>query len=76
MHGENGEIDGIQKVQYELHQSELFETYILCCAANDLGRECTSLFTIGNFPFSVFVCESWILLLELVALLAWINFLD
>ncbi|XP_021234451.1 receptor-type tyrosine-protein kinase FLT3 isoform X3 [Numida meleagris] len=46
MHQENGEIDGIQKVQYELHQSELFETYIWCCAANDLGRECTSLFTI------------------------------
>lgn len=50
MYEENGEIDGIQKVQYELHQSELFETYIWCCAANDLGRECTSLFTIGNFP--------------------------
>ncbi|POI26768.1 hypothetical protein CIB84_009483 [Bambusicola thoracicus] len=46
MREENGEIDGIQKVQYELHQSELFETYIWCCAANDLGRECTSLFTI------------------------------
>lgn len=46
MYEENGEIDGIQKVQYELHQSELFETYIWCCAANDLGRECTSLFTI------------------------------
>lgn len=50
MYEENGEIDGIQKVQYELHQSELFETYIWCCAANDLGRECTSLFTIGNLP--------------------------
>ncbi|XP_015707549.1 receptor-type tyrosine-protein kinase FLT3 isoform X3 [Coturnix japonica] len=46
MHEENGEIDGIQKVQYELYQSELFETYIWCCAANDLGRECSSLFTI------------------------------
>uniref|UniRef100_A0A803XPU4 receptor protein-tyrosine kinase n=1 Tax=Meleagris gallopavo TaxID=9103 RepID=A0A803XPU4_MELGA len=45
-HEKRYEIDGIQKVQYELHQSELFETYILCCAANDLGRECTSLFTI------------------------------
>uniref|UniRef100_A0A8C2UDX3 receptor protein-tyrosine kinase n=1 Tax=Coturnix japonica TaxID=93934 RepID=A0A8C2UDX3_COTJA len=43
---QNGEIDGIQKVQYELYQSELFETYIWCCAANDLGRECSSLFTI------------------------------
>ncbi|NWH35284.1 FLT3 kinase, partial [Chloropsis hardwickii] len=25
---------------------ELFQTYIWCCAANVLGRECTSLFTI------------------------------
>ncbi|NXP51956.1 FLT3 kinase, partial [Heliornis fulica] len=25
---------------------ELFQTYIWCCAVNDLGRECTSLFTI------------------------------
>uniref|UniRef100_A0A8C0EWU3 receptor protein-tyrosine kinase n=1 Tax=Bubo bubo TaxID=30461 RepID=A0A8C0EWU3_BUBBB len=32
---------GIQKVQHEL-----FQTYIWCCAVNDLGRECTSLFTI------------------------------
>ncbi|XP_052527376.1 receptor-type tyrosine-protein kinase FLT3 isoform X4 [Tympanuchus pallidicinctus] len=46
MHEENGEIDGIQKVQYEVYQSELFEPYIWCCAANDLGRECTNLFTI------------------------------
>uniref|UniRef100_A0A672UJ26 receptor protein-tyrosine kinase n=1 Tax=Strigops habroptila TaxID=2489341 RepID=A0A672UJ26_STRHB len=29
------------KIQYEL-----FQTYIWCCAANDLGRECTTLFTI------------------------------
>uniref|UniRef100_A0A8B9EVL5 receptor protein-tyrosine kinase n=2 Tax=Amazona TaxID=12929 RepID=A0A8B9EVL5_9PSIT len=29
------------KIQYEL-----FQTYIWCCAANDLGRECTGLFTI------------------------------
>uniref|UniRef100_A0A663FE07 receptor protein-tyrosine kinase n=1 Tax=Aquila chrysaetos chrysaetos TaxID=223781 RepID=A0A663FE07_AQUCH len=36
-----GEIDGIQKVQHEL-----FQTYIWCCAVNDLGRECASLFTI------------------------------
>lgn len=70
MHEENGEIDGLQKVQYEVYQSELFETYIWCCAANDLGRECTNLFTIGNFPFRVFICVSWILLLEFVALLA------
>ncbi|KFQ76709.1 Receptor-type tyrosine-protein kinase FLT3, partial [Phaethon lepturus] len=41
MHEETGEIDGIQRVQHEL-----FQTYIWCCAANDLGRECTSLFTI------------------------------
>ncbi|KFZ59178.1 Receptor-type tyrosine-protein kinase FLT3, partial [Podiceps cristatus] len=27
-------------------QHELFQTYIWCCAVNDLGRECTSLFTI------------------------------
>jgi len=45
MHGETGEIDGIQTVQHEL-----FQTYVWCCAVNDLGRECTSLFTIGNFP--------------------------
>uniref|UniRef100_A0A8C0B172 receptor protein-tyrosine kinase n=1 Tax=Buteo japonicus TaxID=224669 RepID=A0A8C0B172_9AVES len=38
---ETGEIDGIQKVQHEL-----FQTYIWCCAVNDLGRECASLFTI------------------------------
>ncbi|NXX13650.1 FLT3 kinase, partial [Podargus strigoides] len=38
---ETGEIDGIQKVQHEF-----FQTYIWCCAVNDLGRECTSLFTI------------------------------
>ncbi|KFR13605.1 Receptor-type tyrosine-protein kinase FLT3, partial [Opisthocomus hoazin] len=41
MHGETGEIDGIQTVQHEL-----FQTYVWCCAVNDLGRECTSLFTI------------------------------
>ncbi|PKU46544.1 receptor-type tyrosine-protein kinase hypothetical protein [Limosa lapponica baueri] len=41
MHEESGEIDGIQKAQHEL-----FQTYIWCCAVNDLGRECTSLFTI------------------------------
>ncbi|NWH15657.1 FLT3 kinase, partial [Grus americana] len=27
-------------------QRELFQTHIWCCAVNDLGRECTSLFTI------------------------------
>ncbi|NXN34590.1 FLT3 kinase, partial [Nycticryphes semicollaris] len=27
-------------------QHKLFQTYIWCCAVNDLGRECTSLFTI------------------------------
>ncbi|KFP26738.1 Receptor-type tyrosine-protein kinase FLT3, partial [Colius striatus] len=27
-------------------QHELFQTYIWCCAVNDLGRECTNLFTI------------------------------
>ncbi|NXC42229.1 FLT3 kinase, partial [Penelope pileata] len=42
----HGEIDGVQKVQYELPQGGLFQTCIWCCAANDLGRECTSLFTI------------------------------
>uniref|UniRef100_A0A663LWC2 receptor protein-tyrosine kinase n=1 Tax=Athene cunicularia TaxID=194338 RepID=A0A663LWC2_ATHCN len=41
IHEEPGEIGGIQKVQHEL-----FQTYIWCCAVNDLGRECTSLFTI------------------------------
>ncbi|KFV20418.1 Receptor-type tyrosine-protein kinase FLT3, partial [Tauraco erythrolophus] len=41
MHEEIGEIDGIQKIQ-----RELFQTYIWCCAVNDLGRECSSLFTI------------------------------
>ncbi|XP_069739238.1 receptor-type tyrosine-protein kinase FLT3 [Phaenicophaeus curvirostris] len=41
MHEESGEIDGIQKVH-----RESFQTYIWCCAVNDLGRECTSLFTI------------------------------
>ncbi|KFO88991.1 Receptor-type tyrosine-protein kinase FLT3, partial [Buceros rhinoceros silvestris] len=40
-HEETGKTDGIQKVQHEL-----FRTYIWCCAVNDLGRECTSLFTI------------------------------
>ncbi|KFQ34249.1 Receptor-type tyrosine-protein kinase FLT3, partial [Mesitornis unicolor] len=38
---DTGEIDGIQKVQYEL-----FQRHIWCCATNDLGRECTSLFTL------------------------------
>ncbi|KFQ18762.1 Receptor-type tyrosine-protein kinase FLT3, partial [Merops nubicus] len=41
IHEETGEISGIQKVQHEL-----FRTYMWCCAVNDLGRECTSLFTI------------------------------
>ncbi|XP_061313549.1 receptor-type tyrosine-protein kinase FLT3 isoform X1 [Pezoporus flaviventris] len=41
VHEETGEIDGIQKIHYEL-----FQTYIWCCAANDLGRECTGVFTI------------------------------
>lgn len=49
-HEETGEIDGIQMVQHEL-----FQTYIWCCAVNILGRECTSLFTIGNFPLR-FTC--------------------
>lgn len=49
MREENGGKDGIQKVQHELRQGGLFQTYIWCCAANDLGRECTSLFTIGNY---------------------------
>lgn len=52
VHEETGEIDGIQKIQYEL-----FQTYIWCCAANDLGRECTGLFTIGNFPLSLLTCK-------------------
>uniref|UniRef100_A0A8C3GR86 receptor protein-tyrosine kinase n=1 Tax=Cairina moschata TaxID=8855 RepID=A0A8C3GR86_CAIMO len=46
MHEENRGKDGIQKVQHELSQRGLFQSYIWCCAANDLGRECTSLFTI------------------------------
>uniref|UniRef100_A0A8C8EAE8 receptor protein-tyrosine kinase n=1 Tax=Otus sunia TaxID=257818 RepID=A0A8C8EAE8_9STRI len=32
--------------RYDKVQHELFQTYIWCCAVNDLGRECTSLFTI------------------------------
>uniref|UniRef100_A0A8C3JU40 receptor protein-tyrosine kinase n=1 Tax=Calidris pygmaea TaxID=425635 RepID=A0A8C3JU40_9CHAR len=32
--------------RYGKAQHELFQTYIWCCAVNDLGRECTSLFTI------------------------------
>uniref|UniRef100_A0A8C4JE17 receptor protein-tyrosine kinase n=1 Tax=Dromaius novaehollandiae TaxID=8790 RepID=A0A8C4JE17_DRONO len=35
-----------KKVQHGLHEDELFQTYIWCCAVNELGRECTSLFTI------------------------------
>ncbi|NXN98313.1 FLT3 kinase, partial [Rhinopomastus cyanomelas] len=27
-------------------QHKLFQSYVWCCAANDLGRKCTSLFTI------------------------------
>ncbi|NWQ79144.1 FLT3 kinase, partial [Columbina picui] len=27
-------------------QQELFQTYVWCCAVNDLGRECSRLFTI------------------------------
>ncbi|XP_009684817.2 receptor-type tyrosine-protein kinase FLT3 [Struthio camelus] len=46
MHKETGEIYGIQKVQHGLHEDELFQTHIWCCAVNELGRECTSLFTI------------------------------
>ncbi|XP_035181404.1 receptor-type tyrosine-protein kinase FLT3 isoform X1 [Oxyura jamaicensis] len=46
MYEGNGGKDGIQKVQHELSHGGLFQTYIWCCAANDLGRECTSLFTI------------------------------
>eukprot|EP00075_Anas_platyrhynchos_P036251 XP_027325504.1 receptor-type tyrosine-protein kinase FLT3 isoform X2 [Anas platyrhynchos] len=46
MHEGNRGKDGIQKVQHELSQRGLFQSYIWCCAANDLGRECTSLFTI------------------------------
>ncbi|KFU98660.1 Receptor-type tyrosine-protein kinase FLT3, partial [Pterocles gutturalis] len=41
MHEDTGETGVIQKVQHEL-----FQTYVWCCAVNDLGRECTSLFTI------------------------------
>ncbi|KAM9388346.1 LOW QUALITY PROTEIN: receptor-type tyrosine-protein kinase FLT3 [Phaethornis superciliosus] len=40
MHEETGEI-GIQKIQYKL-----FQSFICCCAVNDLGRECSSLFII------------------------------
>ncbi|XP_027325495.2 receptor-type tyrosine-protein kinase FLT3 isoform X1 [Anas platyrhynchos] len=46
VHEGNRGKDGIQKVQHELSQRGLFQSYIWCCAANDLGRECTSLFTI------------------------------
>uniref|UniRef100_A0A8C4JGZ2 receptor protein-tyrosine kinase n=1 Tax=Dromaius novaehollandiae TaxID=8790 RepID=A0A8C4JGZ2_DRONO len=46
MQEETGDIHGIQKVQHGLHEDELFQTYIWCCAVNELGRECTSLFTI------------------------------
>ncbi|EOB02865.1 FL cytokine receptor, partial [Anas platyrhynchos] len=46
MHEGNRGKDGIQKVQHELSQRGLFQSYIWCCAANDLGSECTSLFTI------------------------------
>ncbi|NXI73263.1 FLT3 kinase, partial [Anseranas semipalmata] len=46
MRAESGEIDGRQKIQHELHQGGLFQTYVWCCAVNNLGRECTSLFTI------------------------------
>lgn len=50
VHEGNRGKDGIQKVQHELSQRGLFQSYIWCCAANDLGSECTSLFTIGNYP--------------------------
>uniref|UniRef100_A0A8B9R534 receptor protein-tyrosine kinase n=1 Tax=Anas platyrhynchos TaxID=8839 RepID=A0A8B9R534_ANAPL len=46
VHEGNRGKDGIQKVQHELSQRGLFQSYIWCCAANDLGSECTSLFTI------------------------------
>ncbi|KFU95688.1 Receptor-type tyrosine-protein kinase FLT3, partial [Chaetura pelagica] len=41
MREETGELDGLKKIQLKL-----FQTSIWCCAVNDLGRECTSLFTI------------------------------
>ncbi|NXA53435.1 FLT3 kinase, partial [Nothocercus julius] len=46
MREDPGEIHGVQKVQHGLQEDKLFHTYIWCCAANELGRECTSLFTI------------------------------
>ncbi|KAM8819729.1 LOW QUALITY PROTEIN: receptor-type tyrosine-protein kinase FLT3 [Eudromia elegans] len=45
MREETGELHGVQKVQHGL-EDKLFHAYIWCCAANELGRECTSLFTI------------------------------
>jgi hypothetical protein len=36
----------VKKEEKVLH--ELFGTDIRCCATNELGKECTKLFTIGN----------------------------
>ncbi|XP_067418839.1 receptor-type tyrosine-protein kinase FLT3 isoform X2 [Emydura macquarii macquarii] len=42
----NGEVHGVQKVQHGFSANTLFQTDIQCCATNELGRECTKLYTI------------------------------
>ncbi|XP_075775330.1 receptor-type tyrosine-protein kinase FLT3 isoform X2 [Pelodiscus sinensis] len=45
-HKRNGEVYGVQKVQHGFSPNTLFQTDIQCCATNELGRECTKLYTI------------------------------
>ncbi|XP_074838352.1 receptor-type tyrosine-protein kinase FLT3 [Carettochelys insculpta] len=42
----NGEVYGVQKVRHGVSANTLFQTDIQCCATNELGRECTKLYTI------------------------------
>ncbi|TFK09973.1 protein YIPF3 [Platysternon megacephalum] len=42
----NGKVYGVQKVPRGYSANKLFQTDIRCCATNELGRECTKLYTI------------------------------
>ncbi|XP_043360276.1 receptor-type tyrosine-protein kinase FLT3 isoform X2 [Dermochelys coriacea] len=42
----NGEVYGVQEMPHGFSANTLFQTDIQCCATNELGRECTKLYTI------------------------------
>ncbi|XP_029458465.1 receptor-type tyrosine-protein kinase FLT3 isoform X2 [Rhinatrema bivittatum] len=46
IYNESGDIYGAQKIKHEIPTADLFDADIWCCAMNELGKECTKLYTI------------------------------